>query len=87
VLVNTNAATRYVKFYDKASAPSVGSDTPKLVVAVPGAVDSLPTVVTFNSAVGIAFSLGIAFAVTAGILDTDNTAVTANDMTVGLFHK
>jgi hypothetical protein len=33
--INTNAAVRYIKFYNKASAPTVGTDTPVATFAVP----------------------------------------------------
>jgi hypothetical protein len=34
---NTGAAAAFVKFYDKATLPSVGADVPKLTLTIPGA--------------------------------------------------
>jgi hypothetical protein len=84
VFSNANAAARYVKFYNKASAPAPATDTPVFVVAVPGGTAALPTVVTSNDAVGMAFATGIAFAVVGGMGDTDNTSVSAGDMSVDI---
>lgn len=84
---NTNAATRYVKFYDKASTPSPATDAVKWPVTVPGGSLSAPSVVLWNNAEGIAFSTGIAYAVVANMSDTDNTSVTAGDMSVDILYK
>lgn len=81
-IFNANAATRYVKFYNKATAPTVGTDTPVWVIAVPagGAAN-----MEFTN--GLAFSTGIAYATTTGIADSDNTAVAANDLVINLAYK
>lgn len=82
-LFNNNATLpRYVKFYDKASAPTVGTDTPVLRIMIPplgGANVALP--------VGAQFSTGIAFAVTNGIADSDTTAINASECLVNLTYK
>ena len=87
VFSNTNASTRYVKFYNKASAPAPASDAPVFVVAVPGGSTGAPTVVTSNEAVGLEFTTGISFAVVANMSDTDNTSVTAGDMSIDIKWK
>ena len=80
-IVNTAAAFRYVKLYNKASSPTVGSDTPRIVLGVP------PT-----SAANVAFDLppffgtGIAIATVQGVADSDSTAVSANDLAVSLYY-
>lgn len=80
---NTSASLRYLKFYDKASAPSPASDTPILVIMLPpnngGVVKSFP--------VGVQCSSGIAFAIVSGIADNDNTAISANDCVVNITFK
>ena len=66
----------YLKFYNKASAPAVGTDTPVWTVPVPagaGFSRSFP--------VGKSFATGIAYAVTKLQADTDTTAVAAGDLT------
>lgn len=78
---NTNAAVRYVKFYNKASAPTVGTDTPVLVLAIPG---SGAANVSFPA--GINFTTGLAFATTTGAADSDTGAVAANEVIVNLVY-
>jgi len=75
---NTNAAARFVKLYNKASAPTVGTDVPVLTIPIPA-----------NSAVnlefgtpGWRFATGIALAITAGAADSDTAAVAANEVKV-----
>lgn len=72
---NANAAARYLKFYNKASAPTVGTDTPFLTVYL--AAQS-----TFDIAypAGLSFSTGIAYALTTGVADADTGALTAADV-------
>lgn len=81
-IFNANAATRYVKLYNKASSPTVGTDTPVWVIAVPagGAANMEWT----N---GLAFPIGIAYATTTGIADADTAAVAANDLAINLAYK
>lgn len=75
---NTNAAVRYLKLYNKASAPVVATDIPAMVIALaPG----VPTNIQ-GGATGIRFSTGIAAAITVNAADTDNTAVAAAEIKV-----
>jgi hypothetical protein len=78
---NTNSSVRYVKFYNKASAPTVGTDTPVLVLAIPG---SGAANVSFPA--GINFTTGLAFATTTGAADSDTAAVAANEVIVNLVY-
>lgn len=75
-----NAATtvRYLKLYNKASAPTVGTDTPVKTLALPPGVGF-----AFDWPVGYSFVTGIAFALTTGSADADTGALTAADV-VGL---
>lgn len=79
-IINTNAAARYVKFYNKATTPVAGSDTPWFVICVPGGTTAQPSVVMGSNVQGIGFTTGIGFAITAGFLDSDATVVTSGDM-------
>lgn len=76
--MNTSAATKYLKFYNKATAPTVGTDTPYLTLALP------PTAgFAFDIPEDLAFSLGIGYAITGLAADADATAVAVGDV-VGL---
>lgn len=75
---NTGAAARYVKFYNKATAPTVGTDTPVFTIQVAaGATLNIPFGVT-----GHRFATGIGLAITANAADSDTTAVGAGEVKV-----
>lgn len=70
---NTGAVTRYLKLYNKASAPVLASDVPVLVIPIgAGAVVNLPM-----GDLGRRFTTGIAIAVVTGATDTDATVVSS----------
>lgn len=81
-VTNINASARFLKFYDKASAPTVGTDTPIKVLQIPGNTSGSGIVEALG--IGIKFSSGIAFAITGGAGDSDTTAISANDVIVNL---
>lgn len=72
---NTSAAVKYVKFFNKATAPVTGTDTPVYQIAVaPG----MPF--DFSPPAGMRFALGLGIAITGGSALLDNTAVAAGDV-------
>lgn len=73
--LNATAGVKYLKLYNKASAPTVGTDTPFLTLALPA---SAPF--SFNFPGGLYMSTGIAYGIVTGAADADNTAVAANDI-------
>lgn len=79
-VVNLNAAVRYLKFYNKASAPTVGSDTVVQTFPIPASTTGAGF--TINLDPGISFSTGIAYALTTGIADADTGAVAANEIII-----
>ena len=82
---NVNAAIRYLKIYNKASAPTVGTDTPVLVFGIPGNTAGAGFAIEFSN--GLAFGTGIAFALTTGVANSDTGAVAANEQVVNLLYK
>lgn len=68
-LHNVGASVAYVKLYDKATAPVVGTDVPKLTIAVPAGVT-----VPFELPPGIPFANGIGWAATGAAADVDSSA-------------
>ena len=66
-----------IRFYDKATAPTVGTDVPMIIVHVSS---STSKEVNFTS--GITFTNGIAYALTAGDSLLDATAVDADGVQV-----
>lgn len=80
-LTGYNAATsvRYLKLYNKASAPTVGTDTPVATLALPPSKEF-----SFDWAnIGLIFATGVGFGLTTGSADSDTGALSAADV-VGL---
>ena len=82
---NVNAAVRYLKLYNKASAPTVGTDTPVKTLAIPGNTAGAGFVINWDK--GLAFGTGIAFALTTEATDAGTTGVAANEITVNIDYK
>lgn len=78
-----STAPVYVKFYDKASTPTVGTDVPAWTILIPGGTTGSGNNPPLPSG-GIAFLTGLSFAITAGIADTDTTAVVASQVALNL---
>jgi len=72
---NARGSFCYLKFYNKATAPTVGTDTPVLTFALPAsgpfALDLPP----------MPFNLGLGYAITTAAADADTGALTAADIT------
>jgi hypothetical protein len=82
---NTGASAAFVKLYNKATAPVVGTDVPAMILPVPAAVGGVPGVA--NLAIGnqgFRFALGLGIAITGAVADTDTTAVAAGQVKVML---
>lgn len=76
---NASAATKYLKVYNKATAPAPATDTALLMLNI-----ALPPTVGFAlNYNGQKFPAGVSFAITAGSAEADNTSVALNDI-VGL---
>jgi hypothetical protein len=75
-MFNNAASTRYFKLYNKATAPTVGSDTPVWTIPIPAGGGYSGTFIF-----GKYFATGIAYAITGALADSDTTAVTALDVT------
>lgn len=84
-ITNVNAAARFVKLYNKATAPTVGTDVPVMTILVPGGTTGGQAV--FSSPHGITFGTGIALAITSAVGDADTGAVAANEIVVNLLFK
>lgn len=76
VAVNTNAALRYLHLYNKASAPTLSTDTP--IMTIP-----LQTNVTVNidlTEIGLTFATGIAWSYTTDDIAIPATAGTSTEL-------
>ena len=75
---NINAAARFVKIYNLAVAPTVGTSVPSITIPVP---PSSATSFTFG-AIGVRFGTGISLAITGLATDADATVVAASEIKV-----
>lgn len=75
---NMSAAIKYLKLYNKASAPTVGTDVPVLTIPIPANGEASREF----GALGKRFTTGIAFALTGAQAIADATALTAGDVQV-----
>lgn len=80
-LTNTTAAFKYFRLFNKASAPTMGTDSPALIVGIPA-----NTTICHQFPSGLYLSTGIAFAITGAVADLDATATAANDVVGGLLY-
>lgn len=82
IITNASASWRYVKFFNKNSAPVIGTDVPVLTVGIPP--NGQVNLGSVFDQYGIHFAAGIAYALTTGPTDADNVAVGANEIVVAL---
>lgn len=75
---NFNAAARFLKLYNKASAPTVGTDVPVLTIPIPA---NGSVCIPFGT-IGKRFTTGIAFAITGLQAVADTTAIAAGEVHV-----
>lgn len=76
VPINTTTTIYYLKLYNKATAPTCGTDTPLWTIPVPfGATNSGSGMALATE--GLMFPLGLGICVVGGIADNDNSNAAA----------
>jgi len=80
-LSNNASSVRYVKLYDKATAPA-STDTPKLTLMLPA-----NSAANILAPAGIDFTTGIGIRCSTGVADNDTGAPTANDVVANILYK
>lgn len=74
--MNTNAAVRFLKLYNKATQPTVGTDTPLITLALPASA-----AFAFDFAADtLIFPLGVGYGLTTAAADNSTAAVGAGDI-------
>jgi hypothetical protein len=82
---NEGATVAYINLYNKATAPTVGTDVPEMILPVPAAVSGVPGVANPNIGFhGFRFALGLGIAITGAAVYTDTTVVAAGQVKVKL---
>jgi len=82
IVYNNTATIYYLKFYNKATAPTCGTDTPQVTIPLPPTTTSTGVIsIGFDDT---RFTAGIGFCIVAGQADNDNTnAATGITLNVG----
>lgn len=78
-IFNSVASVRYIKFYNKTSAPVPGTDTPVFKFVIPANFNGY---LIIPNSYGRSFTTGIAYVITANLVNTDTTAIGAGDIIV-----
>ncbi len=73
--------TRFLKIYDKATSPTVGTDVPILTIPITNSAQPI-----YVGDFGHAFSAGISYAITSLIADSDTTAVGLNEIVGAIWY-
>lgn len=74
-VTNKSAAVVYVKLYDKATAPVLASDVPVLTIPVSITASGVQPVSMQFGDLGKSFPLGLGYAITGALADTDTTVI------------
>lgn len=82
IAMNLTATVKFLKIYNKATSPIVGTDVPLMTIPIPGNAAGAGFAHTFG--IGVNFSVGIFLALTTGVADTDATGVGLNDVVVNI---
>lgn len=82
VAIGLTSTVRYLKLYNKATAPTVGTDVPVMTIPIPANTQGAGVAIPFS--MGVNFPLGIGIAITSGSADNDTGAVGAGDVIVNL---
>jgi hypothetical protein len=86
-IYNNAATTRYIKLYDKATAPTVGTDIPVMTLGVPaGGAGNLLIPNRQDGSEGVGFVNGLGIAATTLVADSDTTGPSANDVVVNVYY-
>lgn len=78
IVSNSGASKAYLKFYNKTTAPTVGTDIPVMVMVL----DATSTTSMNFGVLGHRFTTGIGIAITGAMADNDTTAVAASQVKV-----
>jgi hypothetical protein len=84
---NTATSVRYLKLYNKTSAPAPATDTGSTVLLASYLIPANGSGLVVEISNGMAFSAGIGLAVVTGMADSDNTSTGASEVIVNVQYK
>jgi hypothetical protein len=82
VAIGLTNTVRYLKLYNKATTPSVGTDIPVMTIPIPANTQGAGIAIPFS--MGVNFPLGIGIAITSGSADNNTGVILAGDVIVNL---
>lgn len=82
---NNSTNIAYLKLYNKATAPTCGTDTPVARYLIPANASGTGAVIEISN--GLSFSTGIGYCLVTGIADNDDTGVSANAYLIDIGYK
>lgn len=82
IAIGLTSTVRYLKLYNKATTPTVGTDVPLMTIPVPANTQGAGISIPFS--MGANFPLGIGVAITSGSADNDTGAVGAGDVILNI---
>jgi hypothetical protein len=89
-VVNTGTTAAFLKFYNKATAPTVGTDIPVVTLMLPATAagtNAAPVnIAEVLGIIGYKFGTGIGMALTGAYADSDTTAIAAGQVNLNLFY-
>lgn len=86
VAINTTSTLYYLKFYDKATAPTCGTDTVTQTYPVPGSSAATGGGFVIPIPFGMNFANGIGFCLTGAVADNDTTSA-ATGVVINLLYR
>lgn len=78
IVSNTSGSSRFLKLYNKATAPTVGTDIPIITITIP----SNSTIQANMGVLGHRLTTGIGLGITGLAIDSDTTAIGAGEVKV-----
>jgi hypothetical protein len=84
IAIGLTSDVRFLKLYNKATSPTVGTDVPALTIPIPANTQGAGIAISLKDSVE--FDLGISIAITSGSADNDTGAIGAGDVIVNLIY-
>jgi hypothetical protein len=84
IAIGLTSSVRYLKLYNKATAPNPATDASLLLMTIPVPANTQGAGIAIPFSMGVNFSAGIGIAITSGAGESDAGPVLANDVIVNL---
>lgn len=82
VAIGLSSTVRFLKLYNKATLPTLGTDIPLMTIPIPANTQGAGISIPFS--MGVNFPLGISIAITSGSADNDSVGILANEVLINL---